>query len=676
MFCAKCGFKLEDDMLFCPECGAKQEEATIPPLTPVPAEQPIQTPTLMRTDLTEQMAGQVSPIPKKKKGPFIVGAVLLTVVITAGVFFGFRGKDDTLPVVYLKDNEIYSFNGGKSGVMDDSAFAYMQDTNLPLAGSITVSSDNKYMYYYKNVTENVGDLYCRKVDGRADALKLDSDVLNYDISSDGRVFYTKDGNAPNLYVHNLVDKEKIASDLYSPSSFWLSEDGKKIMWKNDDSKLYLQDTALKTEKEKIDSDVFYVRGYTKDFREVMYCKDNGDGTTDLYLKRAGQNKEKIASDVEYAYVACGTAKNSIQAFYVKKNDEADLTYKELVEDEYAQSDSEMVEPNIEDYQMKETVPSFWGDRERIVTDDKYYEQLEQYEEKLLRDEVRKEISTVCMEGKEIFYFNSEKQKQGQSMYTYTGVLDFWVATDENGKLVMRLLSLDKDILTDKIAMKQLMDMNDTEQMKDEINKKMKNLMDIHILDENGIFKLNMSSAETFENIYDSWCGVNFNSNELYFCFLDAEKEEYNLYSTSLNERNGKLLKVASSLEGSIYTYMTCEDGIYFTCGYDEDENQLYLNDQQIDSDVDVIYGVAGNCFYLKDFDTTDREGTLCRFDGVNVQEITGDVSYVVINLNDNLEVLTDYNYNKQRGDFYVYAADQLTPVDTDVAGIYNVYQRR
>lgn len=137
------------------------------------------------------------------------------------------------------------------------------------------------------------DLYVKKKDAQ-DKEKVSSNVASYEIDGDSIVYVDNDNN---LFIKNKdADKNKICSDV---NSYKMSSDNNYAAYSSD-NELYLKDIA-KDEKEKICDD-FQSESFTfADSDSIVYLDEyNAEKQKgELYYKKYGSEKKKLADDVTY-----------------------------------------------------------------------------------------------------------------------------------------------------------------------------------------------------------------------------------------------------------------------------------------------------------------------------------------------------------------------------------------
>ena len=527
---------------------------------------------------------------------------------------------------------------------------------------MSYSKDGKYICYPTDV--NYGDddiefrLNMQKVGKTEEPVKIDSSVTSYTILDNNKILYKKAGN-DTLYINDKKgNKEKIASDV---EYFYLDSDQKNIVWSesNGDGTINVcqQDVALKKEKKTLAKDVdsFYA---SSDLKYVVVQEQDT-----LYMVENFGEKQKIASGVED--VSYDDLDNG--GIYYTKSSEETLSAEDVVEDDCADSDATIEEPDREDYKVEKIEKNDWtGKYEKVesVDEDAYDAAYEKYYDKENRDEIRDaledyEISTPV---EKLYYVKDGKETQVDAtvaqMYYYTG--------DWKGIVYSRY------------------NMDDVPKLK--ISE-----IDSASSIESDYYQMLSESAQTCvytekdktvvldENLATVW-GVDADSKTGYGVKMqdsgsEDEDATYNLYSFSVDNNSDGKCKLIS--EDVAYYQELIKDGdVYYLKDTDSDGNgDLYCNDKNIDSDVKsgTLYTVpdSDNVLYAVDYNSSNNSATLKMYDGKKDKIIADDVySYLPID-EKHIALLIDYSMKSYRGDLQYYLGkEELKSIDEDVSFIF------
>lgn len=718
MFCEECGTKIDDGLMYCPNCGTKvgtepvpvmepvgedddekttyisketlqqESEIPIPTPTPTPAPTPAPTPSpvpdmpsgnpvfcphcgamnngadLFCANCGGSMDGSAAPVPhKKSKLPFVIGgiAAAFLVVVIACVFMlvGKGGGNGSDVVYYIKDESLCrsSLKRIQAVEVDEDL---LEDDDLAASAYINekYSANERYMFYC-HVAEN-GErslYYIDTKDKNAEPQKIDSDIQNgdYDITPDNRVVYCKNGN---LYIHDLKDKQKIASDI---SHFELSDNGEKVIWltSDGDSRLYVCDTSLKEEKEKLDSEIDYIFSCSANLEHIIYVKEGS-----IYIVENLGEKEKVASDVGDP-ISVSYSGNKAQILYYEEESEGEdgAVLWDFVTDDMS-DDEDIEEPREEDYQTTRIERSWGRDYEVTETDDEYYEKQNEYYEKLDRDSCRENLKTYPVsvsKGKLTLYDSASGEKQTIAEGCLSNISN-WGSVDGN-TVVTYYFANEEDM--PKLKFSEVYEegiYSAEETLYDSIDKDSERYLAYGetvapFLDEDKILDELVCSSD---KLYAVICEQN----------SDGKYENYELGEISLkSDELGSYTKLYADAENLI----ACENGdLLYGKDYDSEHNtfELYMNEDKIDSDVapgSVLYTDNSHVVYTKDME--DQSGTLKLYNGKESKKVADDVRQTLYFEDNKIVVLVDFSKKSQKGDLKLYNGKELEKIDTDVSRI-------
>lgn len=643
-FCPHCGGANDADAVFCSICGKDMNGDG----------QPVVEETMSKKVLKKLIVGAVG--------------VVAAVVVIGGVVKivgGLGGSKSDSYITYVKDGYINQSDiehYKKKPVEYQGRYGSTSDDGENYSAGVSYSKDGKYICYPTDV--NYGDdgiefrLNMQKVGKTEEPVKIDSSVTSYTILDNNKILYKKAGN-DTLYINDKKgNKEKIASDV---NYFYLDSDQKNIVWSesNGDGTINVcqQDVALKKEKKTLAKDVdsFYANS---DLKYVVVQEQDT-----LYMVENFGEKQKIASGVED--VSYDGLDNG--GIYYTKSSEETLSAEDVVEDDCADSDATIEEPDREDYKVEKIEKNDWtGKYEKVesVDEDAYDAAYEKYYDKENRDEIRDaledyEISTPV---EKLYYVKDGKETQVDAtvaqMYYYTG--------DWKGIVYSRY------------------NMDDVPKLK--ISE-----IDSASSIESDYYQMLSESAQTCvytekdktvvldENLATVW-GVDADSKTGYGVKMqdsgsEDEDATYNLYSFSVDNNSDGKCKLIS--EDVAYYQELIKDGdVYYLKDTDSDGNgDLYCNDKNIDSDVKsgTLYTVpdSDNVLYAVDYNSSNNSATLKMYDGKKDKIIADDVySYLPID-EKHIALLIDYSMKSYRGDLQYYLGkEELKSIDEDVSFIF------
>ena len=637
IFCHSCGTANDPADLFCINCGSP----------------------LGKSGKGVKNGNTNSGVNLPVKG--IIGAVAAIVVIVAlffivkGIFSGGKGNSDEL--IYIKDNELMRYGAKANTEIDDGIIDYTDNSyGIDVSYSVKMTDDGSKLYYPTDYDGYAFDLCVKEMKKKSDSgVKIDSDVVNYSLIGNDKVVYIKDSSERKLYISDLKgNKTKVDSEV---ENFWLSEDEKKLLWKtdnSDDNRLYYVDTALKNDKNKIDSEITQFLTKTDDFSKIYYMKDDS-----LYEVLGLEEKNKVDSNIMGCWA--NEDDNNIILYYTI-NDDYNLS--ELVtDDDKAEEDAKMKEPDISDYQHKETKDSFWGPQEQVVTDDSYYKDVEKYEEKIERDNIRNRINDVMNQG--AAYYSYTPGGEPVKLTADYGWID--IEPYDTG-LIYYTINPEK---IEKVELSKLAGLSES-QITEKLMDAVKGAAEAHL----NVFGEDVELDIDLEDYSPGAVYCDTKNKMAYIAVNDygitgssSANTEIYLYRSNYSKGKGELEKVCDEYDG--YSARVVDGVLYYVCERDKNgSGDLYAKGERISSDVDSFMNMSednGIMFW------TDRDkngiGTLNTFDGKKAEKISDDVYTARSDSEGNLAFLTDYSFSKYRGDLKLFKSGKIISVDSDVSSI-------
>lgn len=309
-------------------------------------EQPVEVQPVQVNEKPEEKAAEVSAMPSVEKQPSffeknkaliiiagvaVIGIALLILIISLIVSSVSGSKNVETPLVYLTtDGELkFVTSGKKQGVTMASSYT----ESLDVAYS---NKSNRYILYTKS-----DNLYLVDTRKSGDGEKITSDVDEFMFSENDKyvVFTNDDGD---LYAYNFKDKEKLDSDVSSIRA--VSAD--KVFYKKDGN-LYMRSLkASKDDKEKIASDIKYAY-FNENMTKVLYSKENNDDLYDYYVYNIKSKKdEKVIED---AYTIYDYNDDFTKFIYGVENEGSTFDLSKIVDDDKAESDKNFKAYTYDDY---------------------------------------------------------------------------------------------------------------------------------------------------------------------------------------------------------------------------------------------------------------------------------------------------------------------------------------
>lgn len=651
-FCPNCGNQVESNSLFCEACG-------------------------FRLGGGEVYEEAINDAKKKPKLSLFFGGIAVVAVIAAGIFTipkilgnsGAAGVPSEL--FYTKDGGLYGVNlkGSKKKPVEytddmsefvgyEAFYNSFDNAELDYTGPQFVSKDGKYHFIIEDIGSSDGSysLYSQK--GKNEPEKIDSGIQGiYQVTDDNKVVYLKNDN---LYVHNLKEKEKLASDVIT---FMLDKAGKNILWQTDSGNgdgtrdIYYQDLALKKDKIKIDGGVT-LKAYSSDLNTLLLLKDGS-----VYLVKNQGDKEKLAGNVENLY----SIDLKAGSFFYTVQEEGAVNVMDYVSDDLAGQDAQMKEPVRSDYERQESTGGFYS-KTRTVLDDKYYEDRDKYNEKLARDELRQELRDMEIDAPyvELYYYSNGEKTLVTSEFIKSVQSAFYEKDKEKNKDFTSFMLYRKANTSDikKVKLSEITYASEAARMIQEA----KNGVDTLCLYQgNKEVELDLTDKIIKDSVRDV-------KNNLIYCLIgdkgkSSTEKEYDMISISLNssslgdieERDSDVDNLELIWNGNVY--------------YSKDVNDraigdLYYNGRQILSDVqtDSVMGMPDSsavvCF--TDPSRDKLSSTLTKIKGDKTEKLSDDVSFIHPFGENSVVIMTEFNIERFRGDLKYYNGKDIETLDTDV----------
>ena len=666
VFCTNCGSQTSTEFAFCQNCGASIVE-----------------------DAAPAVVAEKKKLPKKAIlfgaiGVAAVAVLAIVISLVAGAFGGgSKGSSQNNYALYVKDMEIFFSDLKKdepqqltarladSDYMDESDLAYSQ---YELAYLTCMSEDGKYLFYpdkYDGSSDGVNLYYKPVKDLDEDGIKIDSDVYAYTVDSAAKVVTYQKGEEGNLYQYNLKseEKEKIASDV---TSFKVSDDGKQILYINEDDNLYLQ--VIGEDKEKLASEVYYFEYVTEDFKTVYYSKDDT-----LYKQVIGEDKEKIASDVYQILKIYDTG----EVYYTTCED-SEVSLIDYVADDMAEVDEAMTEPVYPEYPDYPSYPSWWD----YDTDEEYEAAWEEYEEAMVvyeeecarideeywaaydlywakenRDSLRESLENevLSQSNYSLCYFDGEEDVVLSDAfvgdYYYS---DYTFAADKP----VIVYSAYNQASFDKVKLSEI-----------------EYLYEVSELVEAALF----SSTEKYiavegvaTVVEQQKTATNFRINEsgtevYYIDDIPDDKNYGDLYHISINKGTVGAPEVYDNDVSTGYSYFINDDEFMYFKDLKNDKGELFINQTSIDYDVypyDVYAGEElDGVAYFMDWNDEKDYGTLKLYKGKESVKIADDVHDFYVAPDGRILYLYDYSLNHYKGELYQWQGKEPEKIDDDVVCI-------
>lgn len=646
--CPKCSKELEEGAQFCDSCGA-----------PIPQEAPAE----------------------KKKFPVkpvlfgVLGVALIAVIIFIAFTLLSGGKGSgggSSYALYVKDDEIFFSDLKKNSApwqltarltgssnVDDSELAHL---GYSLGQVTCVSEDGKYIFFPDKTDNTSGSfsLYYRETSKpNGEAVKIDSDVYTYVVSSSGSVVTYRKGNEGNLYQYKLSkdSKDKVASEV---RSFVVSDDGKSVIYMNYDGNIYLQ--SGDKDKEKLAGDVSSMVRVTDDLKTVYYLKDDA-----LYKQTLGADKVKLVSDVSSVL----RVYDSGEIYYTTRTSKT-ISLADYVTDDMKEADAAATEPTYPDYPSSPEYPDWWDydtdeayqaayeayERDYATWQETYNRMEQEYEDAYnaywsisRRDDLRNQLQDRTMERSTYslcFYDGSKSVTLTDAYNTY-----YTLATDAP----VITYSVYDQSKQEKVKLSEIEDLYDVEYLVDRPASSSQR----YIAVKGTASALDAEKARSFY--------LNSTGTTLYYIDNTSEDNSGELYRVSIS--GGKVGK--AELYDNDVTPEQCEfidanEFLYYKSVKDY-QGDLYINKNRVDYDVYILslnYSADQKLFYFTDRGPGSSTGTLKLYNGKEAVKIADDVYGFTVLPDGRALYLYDYSTNHYTGELHEWSDGTTRKLDDDV----------
>lgn len=303
--CPKCGTVLPDGSVFCLNCGSPIENIQVP----------------IQKKSNKKTIGIIAALLAVLVGTIITVVIIINKDDKAASSSSSKNteKDDEKEskskklsdfALYIKDGDLVYSDLKKDG--KKQTIAYVEKKNV--YSSMFFLTRSGKLFYPGEVTSNSFEVYCRDIyDSKDKGEMAASSVKSYSVD-DGGTYLTYKSTEDTLFQLNLEDSEVSKISNYV-SKYYVSEDGRRILYKKENSLFYWERGGKDIEKISGNaSDMIYV---DKNCKIAYFLEDR-----DFYKYEAGREKELIASEISNV-----TANDTGKLYYSKKD------YLEVTEEE-------------------------------------------------------------------------------------------------------------------------------------------------------------------------------------------------------------------------------------------------------------------------------------------------------------------------------------------------------
>lgn len=338
---------------------------------------------------------------KKKKIPSkrdsriktLVACLALIIIVAsamAGAYFGAERADrNTSPVA-----AVYNTTDKSATVKLADGTSY----DIGEAREISVSTDGMYIWFSRNTASATGKYDLRMIEvGSKKSLKKQGKFVEKGIDDGWKT--TKDGlfacygitksNIKSCFMYSaeLQRAETVAESVeeYFPPSV-----GNIVYFTRRSSNVYsLHRAKFGENSENVASGISHVKyaGDRNDY-EILYTQSTGNSTNvNVYAVKGDEKAAEICTDVSEVYLNDFVYGGNL--YYFTRN-KSNVNWQDFISDNYYESDKKIQRPVESDYMIER---GFIFKR-KILDTAKYNAALNQYELKMLRDQLREELDKI------------------------------------------------------------------------------------------------------------------------------------------------------------------------------------------------------------------------------------------------------------------------------------------
>lgn len=338
---------------------------------------------------------------KKKKIPSkrdsriktLVACLALIIIVAsamAGAYFGAERADrNTSPVV-----AVYNTTNKSATVKLADGTSY----DIGEAREISVSTDGMYIWFSRNTASATGKYDLRMIEvGSKKSLKKQGKFVEKGIDDGWKT--TKDGlfacygitksNIKSCFMYS-AELQKAETVAESVEEYFPPSVGNIVYFTRRSSNVYsLHRAKFGENSENVASGISHVKyaGDRNDY-EILYTQSTGNSTNvNVYAVKGDEKATEICTDVSEVYLNDFVYGGNL--YYFTRN-KSNVNWQDFISDNYYESDKKIQRPVESDYMVER---GFIFKR-KILDTAKYNAALNQYELKMLRDQLREELDKI------------------------------------------------------------------------------------------------------------------------------------------------------------------------------------------------------------------------------------------------------------------------------------------
>ena len=591
------------------------------------------------------------PVKKRKRWlPFGIcaTAIILVVAIVLGVVSTDKPPKVSDCLIYYKDGEMFFLEVDaenrqpiqitqKFDAADKKANCFTINKDCSVTCDYLSNDGEKLLFVEcNNNSPSIKTMYYKNLKRPDEKFeKIDIAVDKYIVNESEELITYNTSTLKELYQYDFQTKTK-TKIAEAVDEFKVTDSGERIIYNTLDGGLFLKESGEKAEK--ISSGVYSIKHVNASNDMIFYGKKDG-----LYKKNLGENEEKIVENGYEIQAVYDTGE-----VYFTRSNEVEFSFFDVVEDDMKEADEKIKNPTYEEYKD-------W---------DKYYEAFDEYEKKLNRDLLRRELA------------NEKKKVLKRSLYYYY---------DGETKLISENMDWVKCVFAEENAVVAFMERSPKEGTSFKLSDYENLAIWKSVFSDFSFSKLNMRIANKgkvsrVEGLEER--NFNLDSRGETFYYVSARG---NLYKHKITDDAVQKLEVYDTNVIDYFILEGSDDVVYYKDAK-KIEKGLYINKQLIDKDVYAArsdydkamqFGQRNGLSYIRLLDGTKKflyntkrgDNPVRIYENGKITKTPNGVRKHVAMTNGQIVYLNvSEEYGKHK--LYLYENGKRTELDSDVSDIF------
>lgn len=657
MFCENCGTKMEGNESFCSNCGEKIQ---------------VQTGLAVKQDEVKTVA----TIPGNKEKQFVrkkaylpaISIIVVIALLATSIIFMNPFSKTSDQIIYLKGSNMMLTDGKMKNPKIITSSFYTDEiidntySNLKVEGasqllnkSYTKSKDGKFVFYIDNFNDNKYSIFRSPVNDMEEKTLITDNAMEIVSTWDSSFFKLTDNDNGIIYREYGYDNVYFYSDfetdkqIISNGSIVAMDDMGKIIYQEYDE----SGAGFKLNFIDIKTNLDNPQLIDKGFIELLPIVDHSKPLDIYYVTKDSPDSDNVSAVKLFKdglskelFGRCEYTLNNIYdgGVYLTVAKNQSIDFSSIIDDNMIQLDKNMKEPTKDEYTTTVPETDFWfgtsfGNK---IDWDAYNDAYREYQEKIIRDNVRTYIKNNKYTYKlyDVYYVKDGKStlvtdKYSSEVFSNSNCVIFnEMDYSEVGKLKMSDLSKELGYYYDN-------------QLESKFNSMISVKSNEKLLYKGKIYDLSKQPKEsTFMNIMD--CG---NGNKLLAVRGDFYSGKFNLIEFDINNENCKVNE--KIIDTDLTMSKMSNDGktsyYYKTNNNEEFYNQelvMYKDDviKTISDNVTMgscIFAESGEIYFISGYQNNNLGGDFMKYSNGKLTKIATNVIQYYINSENELYYLAD-----------------------------------